>query len=175
MATDDTILVTDSVTAREGGIAVGLKIPWYRSLWVSSVSDVAVKVDGVDIAKDSLRAEINGGSYTIEELGELWDQLWFVRDRIAQRRDVSPGRVLSDAALVGLAVDPPKDAAAFAIRRELRGISRGPRVWLEAIDKALALPEEALPPLTLPSSGPPPPRRSGSSPRGCRRPSRCPP
>ena len=85
-------------------------------------------------------------------------ELWFVRDRIAQRRDVSPGRVLSDAALVGLAVDPPKDAAAFAIRRELRGISRGPRVWLEAIDKALALPEEALPPLTLPSSGPPPPR-----------------
>ena len=82
MATDDTILVTDSVTAREGGIAVGLKIPWYRSLWVSSVSDVAVKVDGVEIAKDSLRAEINGGSYTIEELGELWDQLWFVQDRL---------------------------------------------------------------------------------------------
>ena len=25
---------------------MGLKIPWYRSLWVSSVSDVAVKVDG---------------------------------------------------------------------------------------------------------------------------------
>jgi ribonuclease D len=85
-------------------------------------------------------------------------ELWYVRDRVAQRRDVSPGRVLSDAALVGLAVDPPKDSAALAIRRELRGISRGPRVWLEAIAKALALPEDALPPLTLPSSGPPPPR-----------------
>jgi ribonuclease D len=56
-------------------------------------------------------------------------ELWYVRDRVAQRRDVSPGRVLSDAALVGLAVDPPKDSAALAIRRELRGISRGPRVW----------------------------------------------
>ena len=31
-------------------------------------------------------------------------ELWYVRDRIAQRRDVSPGRVLSDAALVALAV-----------------------------------------------------------------------
>jgi len=85
-------------------------------------------------------------------------ELWYVRDRIAQRRDTSPSRVLSDASLVGLAVDPPKDASEFATRRELRSIARSPRVWLEAIDVALAIPEEALPPLTLPSSGPPPPR-----------------
>ena len=58
--------------------------------------------------------------------------------RIAQRRDVSPGRVLSDAALVALAVEPPKDAGAFAARRELRGVARSPKVWLDAIDKALA-------------------------------------
>ena len=75
-------------------------------------------------------------------------ELWYVRDRIAQRRDVSPGRVLSDAALVALAVEPPKDAGAFAARRELRGVARSPKVWLDAIDKALALSEDALPPLT---------------------------
>ena len=85
-------------------------------------------------------------------------ELWYVRDRIAQRRDVSPGRVLSDAALVALAVEPPKDAGAFAARRELRGVARSPKVWLDAIDKALALSEDALPPLTLSSTGPPPPR-----------------
>ena len=77
---------------------------------------------------------------------------------VAQRRDVSPGRVLSDAALVALAVEPPKDAGAFAARRELRGVARSPKVWLDAIDKALALSEDALPPLTLSSTGPPPPR-----------------
>jgi hypothetical protein len=82
VATDDTILVTDSVTARDGGIAVGLKIPWYRSLWLSSVSDVAVRVSGHDIPKDVLRAEINGRTYTVDELGEQWDQLWFLRDRL---------------------------------------------------------------------------------------------
>ncbi len=85
-------------------------------------------------------------------------EAWYVRDRIAQRRDVTPGRVLSDTALISIAVDPPRDAAAIAARRELRGISRGPRVWLEAIDTALALPEDALPPLTLPAVGPPAPR-----------------
>ena len=61
-------------------------------------------------------------------------ELWYVRDRIAQRRDVSPGRVLSDASLVSLAVEPPTDAAAFVARRELRGIARdviGVNVLLE--------------------------------------------
>jgi hypothetical protein len=82
MATDDTILVADSLVARSDGLAIGLKIPWYRSLWVSSVSDVSVRVGGVEVPKPSLRAEINGGSFTIDELGEQWDQLWFVRDRL---------------------------------------------------------------------------------------------
>lgn len=82
MATDDTILISDSVTARDDGLAIALKIPWYRSLWVSSVSDVTVRVDGVEAPKESLRAEINGGSFTIDELGEQWDQLWFVQDRL---------------------------------------------------------------------------------------------
>ncbi|MBK8469546.1 MAG: HRDC domain-containing protein [Actinomycetales bacterium] len=85
-------------------------------------------------------------------------ELWLTRDRIAQRRDVSPGRVLPDAALIQLAVDPPKDASALIGRRELRSVARSPGVWLEAIERALSLPEEALPPLTVPSNGPPPPR-----------------
>ena len=88
----------------------------------------------------------------------LLRELWYARDRIAQRRDVSPGRVLPDAVLVELAVDPPKDSAEFAVRRELRAAARNPKVWLEAIGRAHALPEESLPPLTLPGNGPPPPR-----------------
>ncbi len=82
MATDDTILISDSLAAREDGLAIGLKIPWYRSLWVSSVSDVVVKVDGAEVPKDALRAEINGKSFTIPELGEQWDELWFLQDRL---------------------------------------------------------------------------------------------
>ncbi len=88
----------------------------------------------------------------------LLRELWYTRDRIAQRRDVSPGRVLPDAVLVELAVDPPKDTAEFAVRRELRAASRNPKVWLEAIERATALPEESLPALALAGNGPPPPR-----------------
>ncbi len=85
-------------------------------------------------------------------------ELWYARDRIAQRRDVSPGRVVPDSVLIELANDPPKDGAAMGVRRELRAAARNPRPWLEAIERALALPDEQLPPLAIPGSGPPPPR-----------------
>ncbi|MGV1009090.1 MAG: HRDC domain-containing protein [Dermatophilaceae bacterium] len=85
-------------------------------------------------------------------------ELWQARDRIAQRRDTSPGRVLSDAALVELAVNPPASVAALTGRRELRAAARNHREWFAAIDRAMAIPEHQLPPLALPGSGPPPPR-----------------
>ena len=82
MATDDTILIEDSLTRRDSALAVGLKIPWYRSLWLSSVSDVVVSISGAEVPRDTLRAELNGKSRTIDELGDQWDELWFLQDRL---------------------------------------------------------------------------------------------
>ncbi|MGW5969612.1 HRDC domain-containing protein [Streptomyces sp. NPDC055186] len=87
-------------------------------------------------------------------------ELWQVRDRIAQRRDVSPGKVLSDAAIIEAALALPADAHALAA---LNGF--GPRVgrrqleqWQTAVDRARALPESQLPQPGQPVTGPPPPR-----------------
>jgi ribonuclease D len=85
-------------------------------------------------------------------------ELWLARDRIAQRRDISPGRVLPDAALMAFALDPPKDASAIGASPHSRAAARHSKAWVEAIQKAMAVPDSALPPLTLPSTGPPPPR-----------------
>ncbi|MZE79315.1 ribonuclease D, partial [Streptomyces sp. SID5475] len=41
-------------------------------------------------------------------------ELWTARDRIAQRRDVSPGKVLSDTAIVEAALALPQNAQALA-------------------------------------------------------------
>ncbi len=83
-------------------------------------------------------------------------ELWEARDAIAQERDVSPGRVLPDAALVELAMEAPSSAA--QIPSGHRSIRRYQRQWLEAIARANALPESELPPMTLRSDGPPPQR-----------------
>lgn len=83
-------------------------------------------------------------------------ELWYARDTIARERDTSVGRVLPDAALVDIAAALPRDTVALPSGH--RAIKRYGRQWVEAVERAVALPEEKLPPRTLPSDGPPPPR-----------------
>ncbi|MGW3015956.1 ribonuclease D [Streptomyces longwoodensis] len=87
-------------------------------------------------------------------------ELWEARDRIAQRRDVSPGKVLSDAAIVEAALALPANVHALAAlsgfghrmgRRQLEQ-------WQAAVDRAKALPEAQLPQQGQAVTGPPPPR-----------------
>lgn len=84
-------------------------------------------------------------------------ELWETRDRIAQQRDTSPGRVLSDSVIVELALLAPTTPADLE-PKELRLARRNPRPWIDAVRRGLALAESELPALTLPASGPPPQR-----------------
>src|SRR5947209_259549 len=86
-------------------------------------------------------------------------QLWTVRDEIAQRRDIAPGRILPDSAIIDAAAADPKtldDLVALPIfggKRQRRSAS----TWLAALQAARENPvpaEEADPP-----NGPPPPAR----------------
>ncbi|MFD3539384.1 HRDC domain-containing protein [Streptomyces sp. NPDC058662] len=87
-------------------------------------------------------------------------ELWESRDRIAQRRDVSPGKVLGDAAIVEAALALPANAQALSAlpgygqrmgRRQLEQ-------WMAAVDRAKALAESELPQPGATPGGPPPPR-----------------
>ncbi len=81
MATHNSLFSEKDVRRTDDGIAVSVQLPWYRSLWLSAVDDVAASVNGTPVARDDLRFELNGRSYTIDELPEQWDTLWFVADR----------------------------------------------------------------------------------------------
>jgi hypothetical protein len=81
MATHNSLFSDQDVRRVDGGIAVSVQLPWYRSLWLSAVDGVAASVNGVEIPSDRLRFELAGTSYRIEELPEQWDTLWFVADR----------------------------------------------------------------------------------------------
>ncbi|MEV7190384.1 ribonuclease D [Streptomyces sp. NPDC093510] len=87
-------------------------------------------------------------------------ELWTARDRIAQRRDVSPGKVLSDGAIVEAALGLPPNVHALA---GLSGFGhrmgrRQLEQWQAAVDRAKALPDAELPQPGQTVSGPPPPR-----------------
>ena len=81
MATHNSLFAEQDVRRTADGIAVSVQLPWYRSLWLSAVDDVAASVNGVPIPRDDLRFELNGRSYRIEELPEQSETLWFVADR----------------------------------------------------------------------------------------------
>jgi ribonuclease D len=87
-------------------------------------------------------------------------ELWNARDRMAQKRDVSPGKVLADAAIVEAALAMPSSVHALAAlpgfghrmgRRQLEN-------WQAAVDRARALPDAELPQPGQQVPGPPPPR-----------------
>lgn len=87
-------------------------------------------------------------------------ELWTARDAVAQRRDVSPGKVLTDAAIVEAALAMPPNARALSA---LPGY--GQRMgrkhleqWQAAVETAKALPESELPQQSQAPNGPPPPR-----------------
>ena len=82
MATGDTVLTEDSLLRRPEGLGIALTVPWYRSLWLSSVSDIAVSVEGREIPKDDLRVELGERTYRVGELAGQWDVLWFIQDRL---------------------------------------------------------------------------------------------
>ncbi|WP_241384393.1 ribonuclease D [Rhodococcus sp. CH91] len=85
-------------------------------------------------------------------------ELWTTRDQIAARRDIAPGRILPDSAIIAAAeanptgLDQLRALPVFGGPRQ----RRSSRAWLDAIERARALPEDRLPPVTPPLTGPPP-------------------
>ena len=89
-------------------------------------------------------------------------ELWLERDKIARRRDVSPGRVLPDSAIVEAARVLPgskRDLAELPGFKN-RGARRHTTQWRRAVDRARAQAESNLPGTTSPApEGPPPAHR----------------
>lgn len=90
--------------------------------------------------------------------------MWLARDASAQARDISPGRVLPDRAIVAAAKAMPKTAGQLVLLPEFagKGTKRRAAYWQKAIDEARALSDTELPAVRGPrSDGPPPPRTWG--------------
>jgi ribonuclease D len=87
--------------------------------------------------------------------------LWETRDVLARQRDIAPGRVLPDSAIVAAAVADPASAEDMAMlpvfsgRQQLRLLRR----WYGAVADARRLPEAELPLTAVPSDAPPPASR----------------
>ena len=84
--------------------------------------------------------------------------LWQSRDALARQRDLAPGRILPDSAIVAAVLADPKGVVelqalpVFGGRHHRRLANR----WFAALDQGRKLPESQLPQHTVPSDAPPP-------------------
>lgn len=100
------------------------------------------------------------GSHTLRQARQLAvvRELWLARDENARRRDVAPGRVLPDRAIVAAAQAMPRSVPALVALPAFsgKGTQRRAVLWQSAIDRALALPANELPSLNAPRTDAPP-------------------
>lgn len=73
------LITADSLRVHPDGFALSLTLPWYRSLWLSSVTTLQVWIDGEEVPADSLRLELDGATYALADLGEQSEVLWFLQ------------------------------------------------------------------------------------------------
>ena len=86
-------------------------------------------------------------------------ELWTTRDQIARRRDIAPGRILPDTAIVNAATVDPDTVEKLTELPVFGGAKqrRSAQVWLDALARARNTDEP--PDLQEPSIGPPPASR----------------
>ena len=86
--------------------------------------------------------------------------LWEARDAIAAERDVTPGRILPDSAIVAAATAMPTDRRALLATQGFhgRGASRYSSTWVDALQRVREMSEDELPTRAPRADGPPHPR-----------------
>ncbi|MCT7659567.1 ribonuclease D [Mycobacterium deserti] len=86
-------------------------------------------------------------------------ELWTTRDHIARRRDIAPGRILPDAAIINAATANPDTVEKLTALPVFGGNRqrRSAHVWLDALARARST--EDPPSSSEPSNGPPPASR----------------
>jgi ribonuclease D len=87
-------------------------------------------------------------------------ELWETRDEIAQQRDVTPGRIIPDSAIVAAAAAMPSDRDALMATKGFhgRGAERYASRWVAALRRVAEMDESRLPVRTPRGDGPPVPR-----------------
>lgn len=86
--------------------------------------------------------------------------MWELRDELARQRDVTPGRILPDAAIIVAATALPQERGALLGLRGFhgRGAERYATRWISALRDVAAASEDDLPARAPRTDGPPVPR-----------------
>ncbi len=74
------MLADQSLRAGAGTLTIAIRLPWYRTLPLSTVRVAQLRIDGEDVPGDRIEFEINGHRRPLLQCEDLIDEQWFVLD-----------------------------------------------------------------------------------------------
>jgi Domain of unknown function (DUF6379) len=101
------VISDNGLKATPGGYRIDVRLPWYRSLPVSTVEVGEVAIDGKVIDPARVSFELEGRSYPLAAMADQVDKVWFVLDSAYLNIDVSPSNGGEHDVSVTLNLYPP--------------------------------------------------------------------
>lgn len=80
MTREELILHDDAVRVSPDGLDIQAHLPWYRSLPLSSVMAIELRIDDAPVDLDAAQLTIDGIRYRFADLADAWDHVWFIQD-----------------------------------------------------------------------------------------------
>ena len=84
----DRIIEQGTLTTAGPRASVEVRLPWYRALPGSSVSEAGLTIDGVSAPAESLTWTMNGTEYRLDELVDEIEEWWFPTDSVVLSGDI---------------------------------------------------------------------------------------
>jgi hypothetical protein len=70
------------VQATPEGYRIDVHLPWYRSLPLSCLEDISLRLGADTVDRADLRIRWDGRELTLDEVADLVDEQWFVQDAL---------------------------------------------------------------------------------------------
>lgn len=83
------IIEPKSLKVTDRGVRLGVRMPWYRALPLSSVAGVRWTIDGREITQESITWTVDGQTYRLGDLPARHDKWWHVLDSAVLDSDVA--------------------------------------------------------------------------------------
>jgi hypothetical protein len=74
------VLGSEGISATASGVRIDIRLPWYRSLPVSTIEIGEVRIDGQPIEPAKIAFELEKKRFTLAELPEQVNTVWYVLD-----------------------------------------------------------------------------------------------